>query len=76
MVILTISKKLTKGKEDLVILQRKKYEALLFREPRLIDEEPLTADERQALKRARKNLKAGKLLSFDAFSKKLGFKNS
>ena len=62
-------------KEDLILIPRKKYEELLFREPRIVDEVPMTASEKRALTHARKELKQGKTLSFDEFSRKLALRN-
>lgn len=41
----------------------------------IVDDEPFTAAEKRALLQSRKDLKTGKLLSLDEFSRKLGFKN-
>ena len=75
MAILTIPKKMEKmAKEDLVIIPRKEYEKLLFREPKVVAEVPMTASEKKSFARAEKNLKAGKLLSADEFARKMGIK--
>ncbi len=72
MTVLTIPKKMTK--EDLVIIPRKEYEELLFREPRIAEEVPMTASEKRSLAQAHKDLKAGKLLTLDEFARKMGRK--
>ncbi len=58
-------------KDDLVVLPRREYEALLeFKNYR---EVPMTKAQKTALRRAEKNLAAGKTLSFHELVKKLGF---
>jgi len=69
MTVLTIPKKM--AKEDIVLISRGEYETLLSR----AQEVRMAPDEKRALIRARKNLKAGKLLSLYEFSRKLGIKN-
>ena len=66
--VVTIPKKLA-GKGDLVVLPREEYESL---KARVIPEVRMTADEKRALVRARKNFRAGKLLSLDEFRRELG----
>lgn len=61
-------------KKGFVIVPRDEYEKM-FNKAYLIDDEPMSVSERRSLMRARKNLKAGKLLSLDEFSRKLGLKN-
>lgn len=66
----TIPKTLAQ-KDDLVVVSRKEYEALLsfktYREVRM------TKAQKQALRRAEKNLSSGKTLSYHALVRKLGF---
>lgn len=60
-------------KDDLVVIPRKEYEALLsFRTYR---EVRITRAQKQALRRAEKNLSAGKTLSYHELVRKLGFGN-
>ncbi|MDP1706525.1 MAG: hypothetical protein Q8L36_01770 [bacterium] len=69
--IITIPKNI--AKEDLVIISRREYEALLSLK-KIKEFEP-TAIEIKNLRQAEKNFISGKTLSFDEFSKKLGFRN-
>ncbi len=73
MTVITIPKKLRN--QDLVLITRKEYEELLREKLKNVKEEPMTPRLREAFKRAEKNLKAGKTLSFDELSRKLGFTN-
>lgn len=67
---LTIPRKLI-GKDDLVVVPRKEYEALT--ELRKTAEFTPTAAQRRALTRAEQNLKIGKTLSYHDLVRKLGF---
>ena len=58
---------------DLVLVPRAEYESFL--EFKKIKEYTPTIAEKKALKRAQLNFKKGKTLSFDEFSRKLGFTN-
>ena len=69
---ITIPKKLA-NKDDLVILPRKEYEALI--ELKKIREFIPTATQKKALARARINRKAGNCLTIDELREKLGFTN-
>lgn len=72
MTTITIPKKLVR-EEDLIIVPRWEYEALLkFKE---IKEFTPTATQRRSLRRAERNLKLGKTLSYHELVKKLGFGN-
>ncbi|HBV01514.1 MAG TPA: hypothetical protein DEF00_03980 [Candidatus Taylorbacteria bacterium] len=67
---ITIPKTLA-PKDDLVVVPRKEYEALLsFRTYR---EVRISKAQKQALRRAEKNLSAGKTLSYHELVRKLGF---
>jgi len=70
MTLITIPKKLAQ-KGDLIVVPRREYEDLLKRKVRR--EFALTAAQRRSLRRALKNLRAGKTLSYDEFVRKLGF---
>lgn len=60
-------------KDDLVVMPRKEYEALLgFRKYREVS---MTKAQKQALLRAEKNMRAGKTLSYNELVRKLGFGN-
>ena len=72
MTTITIPKSLAQM-GDLVLVPRKEYESFL--QFKKIKEYTPTLLEKQALKRAQLNFKKGKTLSFDEFSKKLGFAN-
>ncbi len=65
----TIPRTLSK-EGDLVVIPRKEYEQLL--QLKKIREFRLTAKQKDALKRAERNLKKGKTLSYDAVAKSLG----
>ena len=66
----TIPKKLAE-KDDLVVLPRREYEALL--KLKKIKEFVPTAAQKKALFRARKNRKEGAYLTINELRKKLGF---
>ena len=70
MSIITISKKITKGKE-LVVVPREEYERLLA--ARTILEFTPTAAEKRDLERARRNRAKGNYLTLDELKRKLGF---
>ena len=57
--------------DDLVVVPRKEYEALL--EIRTIQEFSPTLEQRKALVKAERNLKLGKSLSYDELTRALGF---
>ena len=65
----TIPRALSK-EGDLVVIPRKEYEKLL--QLKKIREFQPTAKHKDALKRAERNLKNGKTLSYDAVAKTLG----
>ena len=67
---ITIPKKLAK-KDDLVVIPRKEYEALI--ELKKIREFTPTVAQKKALSQARRNRKAGNYLTIDELIKKLGF---
>lgn len=66
----TISKKITKGAE-LIVIPRKEYERLLT--ARLVPIFNPTAAEKRDLARARKNRARGEFLTIDELERKLGF---
>ena len=68
--IITIPKKITKGKE-LVVIPREEYEKLLELE-KIYEFQP-TAAQKRALIKARKNRKKGNFLTFNELKNKLGF---
>ncbi len=70
MTTLTISKKITKG-EELVIIPRKDYEKLLML--KRIPKFQSTAVQKKALINARKNREKGNFLTFNELQNKLGF---
>jgi len=70
--IITVPKKLA-NKDDLVILPRKEYEALI--ELKKIREFTPTAAQKKSLVRARVNRKAGSYLTIDELREKLDFTN-
>jgi PHD/YefM family antitoxin component YafN of YafNO toxin-antitoxin module len=72
MVILTIPKKLAK-KDDLVVIPRREYEALV--ELKKIREFTPTLTQKKALARAERDLKQGKTLSYNELVSKLGLGN-
>ena len=58
-------------KDDLVVLPRKEYEALFgFKKYREVN---MTRAQSAALRRAEKNMRLGKTLSYDELIRKLGF---
>ena len=69
---ITIPKKFTQ-KDDLIVLPRKEYEALL--ELKKVIEFKPTVIQRKALLKAENNLRQGKTLSYNEFARKLGFAN-
>lgn len=72
MTTVTIPKALAQ-KDDLVVLPRKEYGALV--EFKTIKEFSPTMAQKKALIRAELNLKKGKTLSYNEFVRKLGFTN-
>jgi len=68
---ITIPRKLAQ-KDDLVVVPRKEYEALL--ELKKIKEFTPTAAHKKALAKAESNLKQGKALSYNELVRKLGFR--
>ena len=68
----TIPKKLA-AKDDLVVIPRREYEALLAL--RRFKEFAPTVAQKKALARAEANLRKGKTLGYDDFARKLGFAN-
>ena len=71
----TISRKIAGGTDDLVVISRREYENLLRTRARARGEVPMTADEKRALARARKNMKAGKMLSLEDVKRRLASRN-
>jgi len=69
---ITIPKNLS-GKDDLVIIPRKEYEALL--KLKKVKEFNPTLTQKKALLRAENSFKKGKTISYDKLAKKLGFAN-
>ena len=69
MKVFTIPKTLSK-ESDLVVIPRREYEQLLLLKN--IREFQPTAKQKAALKRADRNLKKGKTLSYDAVARTLG----
>lgn len=67
---ITIPKKLA-NRDDLVVIPRKEYEALL--ELKKIREFTPTVAQKRALAQARRNRKAGGYLTIDELREKLGF---
>lgn len=72
MSILTIPKKIG-GRDDLVIVPRKEYEALLVLKK--MKEIALTPVQRKALVKAQIRFRQRKTLSYNDLSRKLGFAN-
>ena len=72
MTTITIPKQMAQ-KDDLVVLPRKEYEALV--ELKTIKEFSPTIAQKKALVRAELNLKKGKTLSYNELVRKLGFAN-
>ena len=61
------------SKGDFITIPRQEYEMLVHRAfP--IDDEPFTASDKRAFEQARKDLKAGRLLTLDEFARKMGRK--
>lgn len=60
-------------RDDLVIIPRKEYEALL--ELKKVKEFTPTLSQKKALLRAEENLKKGKSLTYNELVRKLGFKS-
>ncbi len=69
---ITIPKRIAQN-DDLVIIPRMEYEFLLHRND--TDEAEMNPTLKNALKRAKRNLKLGKLMSYGEVGRKLGFKN-
>lgn len=69
---ITIPKKLA-GKDDLVVIPRKDYEALL--DLKKSQEFKPTPAQKKSLARAEANLQKNKSLSYNELAKKLGFTN-
>lgn len=69
---ITIPQKLAE-KDDLVVIPRKEYEALLV--SRNFKEFLPTLAQKKALSRTESNFRKGKTLSYHALAKKLGFAN-
>lgn len=68
----TIPKDLTNGKE-LVIIPKEEYEALITLK-NIYEFQP-TSLQKRALKKARKNIKKGEVLTIGQLKQKLGFTN-
>ncbi len=69
---ITISKKLAQ-KDDLVVIPRKEYEALLGLKN--VKEFSPSSAQKKALIKAEQNLRQGKTLSYNELVRKLGFAN-
>lgn len=69
---ITIPKKMA-SRDDLVVIPRKEYEALL--EFKKFKGFSPTAAQKKALLKAEQNLRRGKTLSYHELAKKLGFAN-
>ncbi len=69
---MTIPKKLA-AKDDLIVIPRKEYEALLSRHP--VETFIPTAAEKKALARAERNLRQRKTISYHELRRSLGFTN-
>ncbi|MEK7149634.1 MAG: hypothetical protein AAB757_01505 [Patescibacteria group bacterium] len=69
---ITIPKNLA-GKDDLVVIPRKEYEALL--KLKKVKEFNPTPAQKKALFQAENSFKKGKTISYNELSKKLGFAN-
>lgn len=74
MATVTISKKITKG-EELVIIPRKEYERLIASISSVVPIYTPTHAEKKALVRARKNRARGNFLTLNELKQKLGFRN-
>ena len=72
MSIITIPKKLAL-RDDLVVMPRKEYEALL--ELKKFGEFTPTKTQKKALLKAERNFQKGKTLSYNELAEKLGFTN-
>lgn len=72
MTLITIPKKLAQ-KGDLVVVPRSEYETLLRQW--IFREFTPTAAQKRSLKRAMREYRAGKTLSYDALVRKLGLAN-
>lgn len=68
--LITIPKKISGAKDDLVVLPRKEYEALLAR-PDIREFTPTKANLRD-LARARRNFRAGKMIPYEDVRRELG----
>jgi len=66
----TISRKLVQGNDDLVVIPRKRYEELVALNT--YKEFTPTKSQLSSLRRAEKNFKSGKTLTYEQFAKKLG----
>ncbi len=69
---ITIAKKLA-GKDDVVVLPRREYEALL--QLKKLKEFNPTTTQKKALRQAETNLRRGKTVSYHELTKRLGFTN-
>ncbi len=74
MVAVTIPRELTK-KGDLVVIPRKEYEEFLKFRLRKVKEVKMTAAQKRALQRARRNLARGNYLTIHELRQKLGIAN-
>ena len=70
--VITISRKLAK-KDDLVVISRKEYEALL--QLKRVAEFAPTSTQKRALTEAKNNLRKGKTMSYNELTKELGVGN-
>lgn len=75
MAIITIPKKFNRKNDDLILIPRKEYEALLSPKSKQPKEIPFTQAQRQSLVKARKNLVAGNSLTIHELKTKLGIKD-
>lgn len=73
MATMTIPKKFA-GKDDLILIPKKEYEALLLQHKNIREFAPTRA-QKKALIKAEANFKRGKTLSYDDLVSKLGFAN-
>ncbi|OGG72558.1 hypothetical protein A3A38_02300 [Candidatus Kaiserbacteria bacterium RIFCSPLOWO2_01_FULL_53_17] len=71
----TIPRKIFGGTEDVVVVSRREYENLLRTRARTKGEVPMTASVKRALARARKNMKAGTMLSIADVKRQLASRN-
>ncbi|MEK7099077.1 MAG: hypothetical protein AAB916_01005 [Patescibacteria group bacterium] len=69
--VITIPKKLAQ-KGDLVVLPRAEYEALVRHQPRVIPTARLTAADKRAIARSRKELARGEYVTIDQLVHELG----